>query len=174
MSNRSLDLLQLLVLLLATGGFLYLIYYAVRFGTRRIAEEQIRTSRNLSDEAMSTPDTYFREAEAMAARGDYRHALEKTYVGTLLYLGLHQALEFKPHRTNWENLRTLKRAFPTELSRTLRRVSRLFDRKWYGQEETAEREYRQAAEELAHIRAGVSALEPTPEAKGMTPAEVPA
>lgn len=174
MSDRSIDVVQILVLLAATGGFLFLIYYAVRFGTRRLKEEEIRPAVSLS-EPLAPSEELLREAEALARQGEYRQALKKSYVATLIHLGRGKVLEFNPNRTNWENLRTLKRVFPADLARSLQRISRLFDRKWYGLEEIGEEEYRRTAEELALVRGGLAALPAEPmETPNLKPAEAPA
>ncbi|MBW3625665.1 MAG: DUF4129 domain-containing protein [Armatimonadetes bacterium] len=170
LGKGSVDLLQLLVLIAASGGFLFLIYYAVRFGIRRVQPEVVRPAASGKSEETAAPETYFREAEALAAQGEYREALERAYVGTLLHLGRGRALEFNPNRTNWENLRTLRRDFPDDLARMLRRISRLFDRKWYGHEAIGEPEYRRASEELARVREGLARMKPAP---GGAPVEAP-
>jgi hypothetical protein len=173
MSRGGGEAVQFVVLVLAVCGFLFLIYYAVRYGARRLQEEQIGPDRGSSPGGTETPESYLRQAEVLAANGDYRTALEKAYLGTLLFLGNGKAMEFHPHRTNWENLRTLNRTFPAEPARTLRRLSRVFDRKWYGLEEASAEEYRRAAEDLARVRAALAATA-GPSAAPKQAAEVPA
>lgn len=150
--GRDINLLPVLVGIVAAAGFLYLVYYLALVSPRRIAEEVILPPGASVPESARSSDICLREADALAAHGDYRAALERAYVGTLLALNDRERLEFRPTRTNWENLQTLVPGLDGEIRRTLRRVSHLFDRKWYGLEAIGAEEYRRAARELAGVR----------------------
>jgi hypothetical protein len=153
MGKGTINTAQFLIVILAITGFLALIYYFVRRGTRNLEPEAIRKPGR--DAALPlSPENYFQQAEALASAGDFRSALERTYVGTLLHLGMAERLDFHPTRTNWENLRTLQPDFPKESARSLRRISRLFDRKWYGMEALSAEDYALASRELAEVRGG--------------------
>jgi hypothetical protein len=149
MEGRSFSLLQFIVSLIAVAGFLCLIGYFVR-RVRVLSPETIVPNGGPED-APSASDP-LREADARAASGEYRAALERAYIGTLLHLGDRKLLDFRLARTNWENLRALKPSFPEAQARSLQRISRLFDRKWYGMEEMEREEYDRAARELAEAR----------------------
>jgi hypothetical protein len=144
------DVVQLLVAVAAMCGFLFLIWLFVRLRIRGVTPETLRSA-DLAEQPLSL-ERLLEQADALAQAGDYRAALERAYVATLLELSRNRWLNFAPHRTNWENLLSLDSAYPDSSARMLRRISRLFDRKWYGLEELGAEEYERAAQELAEAR----------------------
>ncbi len=151
---------QLIVLGLAILGFLFLILYVARRLDRRLRRETVAPAEAFTA-ADATASALLRDADACAERGEYREALERLMVGTLLHLRDAKAMEYRPNRTNWENLRVLSRDFPPVAARHLRTTAHLFDRKWYGVQEVDLGEYRAAASDLAEARAAADALNAT-------------
>jgi hypothetical protein len=78
------------------------------------------------------------DARALAAAGDFRAALRMLYAATLAALDRAHLIQFDPAKTNGHycaNLPagTLREAFGA--------FTRIFDRKWYGREDTSKLEY---------------------------------
>jgi hypothetical protein len=111
----------------------------------------VNASERLSDSAgVSIPTDLpqsrplLREAEMLAARGDYRGALRCAYLACISYLDEIQAIRFERSRTNWEYLRELRATGREQIHDLLRPLTALFDQKVYGGEECREPDYEMA------------------------------
>lgn len=86
-----------------------------------------------------SPRAALDDAAPLAAAGDFRSALRLVYLAALLELDERELIRFDRTGTNWEYLAAL-RSRP-DIDATLRPVTMLFDRKWYGHEPAAESDY---------------------------------
>ncbi len=84
------------------------------------------------------PSEWLDSAAQLAARGQYRDALRALYLATLVALDRRQLLTFDPTLTNWQYSRQLRSA---AIRADFRELTKLFDHKWYGREDTAEADY---------------------------------
>lgn len=91
------------------------------------------------------PAEWLDAASALAAEGKFREALRALYLATLVALDRRQAITFDPTLTNWQYLRQLA---GNHMRSDFRELTRIFDHKWYGREETVEVDY-QVCRELA-------------------------
>jgi len=112
----------LLVALLA--HITYTIVRALRSAGRPSARPQAAPTRP------QTADDLRREAEALAARGEFRDAIRVFYLALIRALQVRGVLSRASSRTNWEHLRQLH-AHP-ELAAVLKPFTETFDAKWYG------------------------------------------
>jgi len=78
-----------------------------------------------------TADDLRREADALAARGEFREAIRALYLALIRALQARGLLSRATSRTNWEHLRQLH-AHP-QLTAVLQPFTETFDAKWYGQ-----------------------------------------
>jgi hypothetical protein len=84
------------------------------------------------------PEEHLDEAAQLAAQGLYREAFRSLYLATLVALDRHREIDFDPARTNWHYLRQMG---PGARAASFRTFTGLFDRKWYGDENTTQHEY---------------------------------
>jgi hypothetical protein len=96
-----------------------------------------------TDPRERAPEEHLDEAAQLAAQGLFRQALRCLYLATLVALDRHGQINFDPARTNWHYLRQMG---PGAHAASFRTFTRLFDRKWYGDESTSRDEYERARE----------------------------
>jgi hypothetical protein len=84
------------------------------------------------------PEAHLDDAAMLARDGRYREALRSLYLATLVSLDRKREITFDPTRTNWHYLREMPRG---ERRDDFGTFTRLFDYKWYGDEETDEHDY---------------------------------
>ena len=87
------------------------------------------------------PDEWIDDAAALAAKGLFREALRALYLATLVALDRRRLIRFDPTLTNGQYLRQMPEG---DARRGFRELSRIFDHKHYGREDTLERDYRAA------------------------------
>lgn len=127
-------------LLVLLGLIVYHVLTILRPALRRPAEAP--EGRFVPDELLDKKPADLRKLAAEhAARGAYRAALRWTYVALLVALDRRGLIEYDHRRTNWEYLRQLERN--SALFDPARELTLLFDRKWYGEQETTAGEYEQ-------------------------------
>ncbi|NCQ31543.1 MAG: hypothetical protein COZ06_32390 [Armatimonadetes bacterium CG_4_10_14_3_um_filter_66_18] len=80
--------------------------------------------------------TLLDEAARHAASGDYRQALRCLYQALLLTLHLNQFLDYDANRTNREYLGLLRAGGNAAVAAAFDQATRLFERKWYGCQQT--------------------------------------
>ncbi len=95
-------------------------------------------------------DELWREAEALAGKGQYREAVRLLYLAVLFVLDRKRLLRYEPTRTNGEYVRQVRLAeeAPAELHAPFERLTALFERKWYG-DRTCEPDEHDACKTLA-------------------------
>jgi hypothetical protein len=86
-----------------------------------------------------------KQAAKLAEAGDYRGAFRAAYLASIAYLDGIRALRFERSRTNWEYMRELKRGGHDRPHSELQPITLDFDRKIYGREACARRDYLNAA-----------------------------
>ncbi len=89
------------------------------------------------------PTAFLDDAARLAEIGDLREALRALYLATLVALDRRRLIAFDPHRTNWQYLRQMPRGDARE---AFAQLTRLFDHKWYGQEDTSHDDYARCRE----------------------------
>ncbi|MBM3473551.1 MAG: DUF4129 domain-containing protein [Armatimonadetes bacterium] len=89
-------------------------------------------------------DELRREAEALAARGEFREAIRSLYVALIRALQARGVLSRAASRTNWEYVRQLD-THP-QVAAVLQPFTETFDAKWYGRRPAS-------AEEMERCRA---------------------
>lgn len=119
--------------------FLLLVSYVIArlsYGVHRGRSEP------LQEDIYAGPDTSRRaleEAARAAASGDFRSALRLVYLSVLLNLDDRELIRFDRTGTNWEYFSALGKH--SEIQNTLRPVTIIFDRKWYGHEPATKDDY---------------------------------
>jgi hypothetical protein len=105
------------------------------------AREQQAASLSLSENR--TAEEWWREAESLAAAGQYREAVRRLYLAVLFVLDRRRLLRYEPTRTNGEYVRQVRLAeeAPLELHASFERLTVLFERKWYGDRSCEAGEY---------------------------------
>lgn len=131
------------VLLLLVG-----VYVFVTYGPRAKKGEGAAAPASGLDPRERAPRSFLDEAAALAEAGDLRAALRALYLATLVSLDRRRWITFDPHLTNWQYLRHMPRG---ETRDAFRELTRLFDHKWYGEEETTQLDYRRCRELAAQI-----------------------
>ncbi len=84
------------------------------------------------------PEAHLDDAATLAAGGRFRDALRSLYLATLVALDRRRMISFDPALTNWQYIRQMPRG---AVRSDFASFTRLFDYKWYGEEETTERDY---------------------------------
>ncbi len=100
-----------------------------------------------------TPTAWFRQAEELARAGQFKEAVRALFHAILSLLHRQQLLRCAATRTNGEYLREIRLAAnaPAGLPEPFERLTRRFDRLWYGDREGTTMEYsscRELAEEV--------------------------
>ena len=125
-------------LLALLGLIVYHVLTILRPALRRPAAAT--SARFVPDELLDKKPTDLRKlAGQHAARGDYRAALRWAYLALLVALDACGLIHYDQRKTNWEYLRQLER--DSALFAPARELTLMFDRKWYGQEDTSAAEY---------------------------------
>lgn len=127
---------------LVMGALLVLLIAVYLIGTRerRLPRESASetSAPKAQDPRDRAPTEWLDGAARLAAEGEHREALRALYLATLVALDRRQLLTFDPTLTNWQYLRQLR---GLQLRSDFRELTRLFDHKCYGREETAEADY---------------------------------
>lgn len=84
------------------------------------------------------PSAWIDDAAALAEAGRLREALRALYLATLVALDRQRVIAFDPALTNWQYLRQIPNGWRRS---DFRELTRLFDHKWYGKEETLLADY---------------------------------
>jgi hypothetical protein len=114
--------------------------------------EPARTEAALGLDALARePGDWRAEAEALAARGEYREALRRIYLAVLVALHRRRAIEYERHRTNWEYLRGFRGAAAAKA--VFRALTQAFDFAWYGRRPLDGAAYGQFAARAAELLA---------------------
>ncbi|MGC4113993.1 MAG: DUF4129 domain-containing protein [Myxococcales bacterium] len=85
---------------------------------------------DLESALAKAPRGWWSDADALAARGDYRGALRAIYLAVLSALHRRGAIDYDPTRSNWDYVRAFKGGL--EELPGFRELTRRFDFGWYG------------------------------------------
>lgn len=85
---------------------------------------------DLESALAKAPHGWWSDADALAARGDFRAALRALYLAVLSALHRRGAIDYDPTRSNWDYVRAFKGAL--EELPGFRELTRRFDFGWYG------------------------------------------
>jgi hypothetical protein len=98
-----------------------------------------------------SPTDLWRRAEALAREGDFLAAVRHLYLAVLTQLHRADLIRYERTRTNGEYLRQLRAADGgAELAEPFRRLTRLFEQKWYGERACAADDF-ERCRELARL-----------------------
>lgn len=126
----------------AFGGLLAAIVLAAVFAQRSRSQPKDERAGTVTTEAADPrdrpPEAHLDDAALLASRGLYRDALRSLYLATLVSLDRRRLITFNPTRTNWHYLREMPKGARRDDFGTF---TRLFDHKWYGDEETTAGDY---------------------------------
>ncbi|MEN6372766.1 MAG: DUF4129 domain-containing protein [Armatimonadota bacterium] len=106
---------------------------------RRTAKVREKDEDNSIYSGPTIPRNALDEAQKMAVSGDYRAALRLVYLAILLRLDERDLIRFDRTGTNWEYLSMLRKYH--QVHDTLKPVTMVFDRKWYGHESACDGDY---------------------------------
>ena len=90
-----------------------------------------------------TPEDWRARGLALAAAGDFRHAVRHLVVGLLVALHRRRLIDLDPARTTWDYLPPLAAQRPAATG-SYRALMSLFDRAWYGRKPTGRGEWEAA------------------------------
>ncbi len=122
------------LLLVLVGAYLWI----TRAKDRKNADGDDGSEGAQEDPRARAPASFLDEAARLADVGDLREALRALYLATLVALDRRALIAFDPHLTNWQYLRQMPRGSARE---AFAQLTRLFDYKWYGREETTRQDY---------------------------------
>jgi hypothetical protein len=110
---------------------------------------------------LQKPQVLWRQAEEFARRGDHLNAVRALYLASLAMLHRAELIQYEPIRTNGEYQQQvrLKPEAPEALHDVFRRLTDLFELKWYGERACAAGDYevcRGLAEEIRNRVGGRS------------------
>jgi hypothetical protein len=136
-------LLGLALVVLVVGGFLF---FSSRQAQPRAAETkkgEAAPDMPVQPQERSAAE-WWRQADEMAARGEYLEAVRAVYLAVLSLLHRQQLLRYEPTRTNGEYVRMVKLApeAPPPVVRPFEGLTDLFELKWYGERACEGEEYR--------------------------------
>jgi hypothetical protein len=115
-------------------GILFLLFLLVKNVQLNKKAKTAKTNKGLlsEDEPILDADEWLEQAEKYIQQGDPRRAVRALYLGSLMLLDEHDVIIFRRYETNWEHLYRAENSGFTERGKTLRDVTQLFDRVWYG------------------------------------------
>jgi hypothetical protein len=104
-----------------------------------------------------SPADLWRRAEALARRGEYLAAVRQLYLAVLTQLHRADLIRYDRTRTNGEYLRQLRAADGAgAVVDPFRRLTRLFEQKWYGERACAADDYDTCRELASEVREGAA------------------
>jgi hypothetical protein len=89
-----------------------------------------------------TADQWAADAERLFRQGKISEAIRALYLAVLSFSHRRNWIDYHPCKTNWEYIR--KFAGPSDGKQTLRLLTGVFERAWYGKEACGETEYRES------------------------------
>jgi hypothetical protein len=159
----TLQILFYLLIALAVGGLVYLIYIALTRSGRlaeAIVAEPVLPVPNLADENIGAEqlpeDEWTKLANELLQRGEFRLALRAFYLASLAHLAARNLVSLAKFKSNHDYERELRRrghSFPDLLDLFAENVS-VFERIWYGLHEINGELVRQFAANVTKIKAG--------------------
>jgi hypothetical protein len=155
---------------LVFGVLLLVSILAYLIATRRrdveAAKAPVGPGAAVDDPRDRPPEGHLADAAALAAEGHYRAALRALYLATLVALDRRRMISFDPTLTNWQYLRQMPRGDSRQL---FSEFTRLFDFKWYGEEETRREDYERGRAIAERVCAPQPGDEPPAEASADAP-----
>jgi hypothetical protein len=131
------------------------------FALRAFAQQKLKVSLNESGAKLSAWDRESTDwallAERHAAQGDWREAVHGLYWAAIIHLEARRAWRHNPSRTPREYVRLLKPG--SEQQSTLRGLTQIFERVWYGFGEAGDAEYRRARSMYDGLARGTAVAE---------------
>ncbi|MGN7470329.1 DUF4129 domain-containing protein [Brevibacillus sp. SAFN-007a] len=136
-------------MVLLVGGLLLFVVIFRLF--RRMMWEQKRTaSLFVHGENIRAQADYLREAEACAARGEWRESERFLFVALLVYMQKQSWIRMEQWKTNWEYAAEIAANHP-EAEGLFRRFAQAFEQAWYGQVAVDPADLQERIRELARI-----------------------
>jgi hypothetical protein len=104
-----------------------------------------------------SPADLWRRAEALARDGDFLGAVRHLYMAVLTQLHRADLIRYERTRTNGEYLRQLRgEEVAAAVVEPFRRLTRLFEQKWYGDRACAADDYERCRDLAAEVRDGAA------------------
>lgn len=138
------------------GAAVGLLFFLLRYATRQRLRVSLGVAALHGAAWDREADDWAERAEQYAAAGEWREAVHCLYWAAIVLLETRRAWRHNPTRTPREYVRLLKPGSAEEQG--LRRLTRIFERVWYGLRETTAAEYADARsmyEEIATSATGV-------------------
>jgi hypothetical protein len=128
--------------------FLALILILKRF--RRLPSFKRDHGVTVEPQSRADPESIKREAYEWSQKGDYRQAIRCLFLSLLLYLDNMGLLTYDPGKTNGQYLSEVHKGMDNE-AETFASLTLLFERKWYGMEESSEQDFHQYEQAFASL-----------------------
>ena len=96
------------------------------------------------------PESMKIEAYEWSQKGDYRQAIRCLFLSLLLYLDKAGLLTYDQGKTNGQYLSEIHKGMANE-AKTFASLTLLFERKWYGMEESSEQDFHQYEQAFASL-----------------------
>ncbi len=139
----------------------WLFYLAVLFVTffvlililkhfRRLPSFKRDYGVNVEPQTRTDPESIRREAYEWSQKGDYRQAIRCLFLSLLLYLDKVGMLAYDPGKTNGQYLGEVYKGMDKE-AKAFASLTLLFERKWYGMEESTQQDFHQYEQAFASL-----------------------
>ncbi|MFW5698009.1 MAG: DUF4129 domain-containing protein [Fimbriimonadaceae bacterium] len=134
MPSINLSWLQPVMYAILGLGILFLLFLLVKNVQLSKNAKKAKANKGLlsENEPLLDADEWLEQAEKYIKQGDPRRAVRALYLGSLMLLGENEVILFRRYETNWEHLYRAENSGFKEQGTTLREVTQLFDRVWYG------------------------------------------
>lgn len=126
------------------GAFLILLIYKAIAGRVKEEETPLAPAAEAAEPAMpnalsQTADQWSTDAEQLFRQGKIAEAIRALYLAVLSFSHRRNWIDYHPCKTNGEYIRRF--AGPPTGEGSLRTMTNLFERKWYGRETSSEADY---------------------------------
>jgi hypothetical protein len=128
--------------------FLALILILKRF--RKLPSRKRDYGVTVEPQSRADPELIKIEAHKWSQKGDYRQAIRCLFLSLLLYLDKMGLLTYDPGKTNGQYLGEVHKGMAKE-AETFASLTLLFERKWYGMEESSEQDFYQYEQAFASL-----------------------
>jgi hypothetical protein len=106
-------------------------------------------------QSRADPELIKIEAHKWSQKGDYRQAIRCLFLSLLLYLDKMGLLNYDPGKTNGQYLSEVHKGMDNK-AETFASLTLLFERKWYGMEESSEQDFHQYEQAFASLIGSVN------------------
>ncbi len=148
-------LLKLAIYAAGLAAALALVYVIwVRLKSNRLADRAGRKGVSIEEKILDA-DGWRRQADELAAAGEFRGACRALYLSCLQRLHQGAIAEFAPAKTNYEYLYAL--SGHKDIQAEFKSLSTMVEYAWFGHKDTDRADYEQAAQILSGLEARIRA-----------------